>query len=196
MNEVRHCYDFGTVLTTIGDTLSPRIKSEMVKFFREELQTPVWMRALSTRDLDVTFSIRPDHQWTGAYTAWPALALSALYAADESEMAFKWIKGLAQTAAQGPIAQAHFAETAVPAEAGGGARKAPSDQPYINDWACVSGCAYLEPIVESLFGVNAGLFGTIEAKPNFASFDSKAELRGIRYQGKEYIASAAGINKK
>jgi hypothetical protein len=196
MNEVRHCYDFGTVLTTIGDTLNPRIKSEMVQFFREELQTPVWMRALSTRDLDVTFSIRPDHQWTGAYTAWPALALSALYAAGENEMALKWIKGLAQTTKQGPIAQAHFAETAVTAEAGGGARKAPSDQPYINDWACVSGCAYLEPIVESLFGVNAGLFGTIEAKPSFASFDPKAELRGIRYQGKEYVASAGGIKQK
>ena len=146
MNEVHHCYDFGTVLITIGDTLSNQVKSEMVRFFREELQTPMWMRALSTRDLDVTFSIRPDHQWTGAYTAWPSLALSALFVAGEGDVAFKWIKGLAETARQGPIAQAHFAETAVAPEAGGGARKAPSDQPYINDWACVSGCAYLEPV--------------------------------------------------
>ena len=193
MNEVHHCYDFGTVLITIGDTLNKQVKSEMVRFFREELQTPMWMRALSTKDLDVTFSIRPDHQWTGAYTAWPALALSALYVAGEGDIAFKWIKGLAETAKQGPIAQAHFAETAVAPEAGGGARKAPSDQPYINDWACVSGCAYLEPVVENLFGIQAGLFGKIEAQPAFGLFDAKAELRNINYQGKTYVATKQGI---
>jgi hypothetical protein len=195
MNEVRHCYDFGTVLITIGDALSKQIKSEMVSFFREELQTPVWMRALSTKDLDVTFSIRPDHQWTGAYTAWPALALSALYAAGAGDIAFKWIKGLAQTATQGPIAQAHFVETAFAPEAGGGARKAPSDQPYINDWACVSGCAYLEPIVASLFGVQPGLFGKLEARPAFGMFDPRAELRNLRYQSRDYIASASGVRQ-
>lgn len=193
MNEVHHCYDFGTVLVTIGDTLNKQTRTEMVKFFREELQTPTWMRALSTRDLDVTFSIRPDHQWTGAYAAWPALALSALFVAGEGDVAFKWIKGLAETARQGPIAQAHFAETAVAPEAGGGARKAPSDQPYINDWACVSGCAYLEPVVENLFGIRAGLFGEIEAQPDFGMFDPKAELRNINYQGKTYTATKQGI---
>lgn len=193
MNEVHHCYDFGTVLVTIGDTLNKQVKSEMVRFFREELQTPMWMRALSTKDLDVTFSIRPDHQWTGAYTAWPSLALSALFVAGEGDVAFKWIKGLAETAKQGPIAQAHFSETAVAPEAGGGARKAPSDQPYINDWACVSGCAYLEPVVENLFGIQAGLFGKIESQPAFGLFDAKAELRNINYQGKAYVATKQGI---
>jgi hypothetical protein len=196
MNEVHHCYDFGTVLITIGDTLSPQIKSEMVHFFRDELQTPVWMRALSTRDLDVTFSIRPDHQWTGAYTAWPALALGALYVAGEGDVAFAWIKGLAETARQGPIAQAHFSETVVSAEAGGGARKAPSDQPYINDWACVSGCAYLEPVVENLFGIHAGIFGKIEARPDFGRFDATAELRNINYQGNTFTATKQGIELK
>src|SRR5260370_23602877 len=174
MNEVRHCYDFGRVLITIGDTLSKQTRDEMVRFFREELQTPAWMRALSTRDLDVTFSIRPDHQWTGAYTAWPALALSALYVAGEGDVAFKWIRGLAETSRQGPIAQAHFAETAVAPEAGGGARKAPSDQPYINDWACGSACAYLEPILEYLLRVRAALFGKIQARPHFGLFAPRA----------------------
>ena len=104
-----------------------------------------------------------------------------------------WIKGLGETAKQGPIAQAHFAETAVDPEAGGGARKAPSDQPYINDWACVSGCAYLEPVLENLFGIQAGLFGKIEAQPAFGLFDAKAELRNINYQGKTYVATGQGI---
>lgn len=192
-NEVHHCYDFGTVLITIGDLLSPTQKREMVRFFREELQTPTWMRALSTKDLDVTFSIRPDHQWTGAYSAWAALAVSALYTAGEGATAFEWMKGLAKTAMQGPIAQAHFAETAVAPEAGGGAIKAPSDPPYINDWACVAGCAYLEPIVDSLFGVQAGLSDGLTAKPNFGTFDARAELRNLRYQGKSFHASINGV---
>ena len=54
--------------------------------------------------------------------------------------------------------------------------KSSSDQPYINDWACVSGCNYLEPIVDSLFGIDAGLFGGISAKPQFGTFDPKAQL--------------------
>lgn len=192
-NEVHHCYDFGTTLMNIGDMMPASQKKEMVSFFQRELQTPNWMRALSTKDLDVTFSIRPDHQWTGAYCSWPALALSGLFAAGETEIALEWMKGLAESSKQGPYAQANFAETFVEPEAGGGAIKAPSDQPYINDWACVSGCNYLEPIVDSLFGINAGLFGEIKAAPQFGSFDSTAELRNINYQGKKFTATKDGV---
>ncbi len=194
MQEVRHCYDFGTVLATIGTDLTATQRREMVRFFRDELQSPTWMRALSTHDLDVTFSIRPDHQWTGAYAAWPAIALDALYRAGEADLAFEWMQGLGRTAAQGPIAQAHFVETAFAPEPNGGARKAPSDQPYINDWACVSGCAYLEPIVESLFGIGASLSGgDLTATPQFGPFDPHAELRQLRYQGRTFTASRTGI---
>ena len=192
-NEVHHCYDFGVTLTTIGDLMTQKQRSEMVQFFQRELQTPTWMRALSTRDLDVTFSIRPDHQWTGAYCSWPALALSGLFAAGATDVAFKWIAGLARSAGQGPYAQAHFTEVFVAPESNGGAIKAPSDPPYINDWACVSGCNYLEPIVDSIFGVNAGLFGEIKAKPQFGPLDAKAELRNINYQGRKYTAGKLGV---
>ncbi len=192
-NEVHHCYDFGTTLMNIGDLIPAQQKREMVEFFKRELQTPTWMRALSTRDLDVTFSIRPDHQWTGAYCSWAALALSGLYAAGETDVALDWMKGLAKTTMQGPLAQAHFTETFVAPESNGAAIKAPSDQPYINDWACVSGCNYLEPIVDSIFGVNAGLFGEITAKPQFGKFDAKAELKNVNYQGKSFTANKNGI---
>ncbi len=193
---VRHCYDFGTVLSTIPGDLSPEQKREMVSFFRRELQTPTWMRALSTHDSDVIFSIRPDHQWTGAYAAWPAISLNALYHAGEDRMAYEWMRGLARTAMQGPIAQAHFSETAVDPEAGGGARKAPSDVPWINDWACVGGSAFFEPILEGLFGVRATLDGNLSASPRFAGFDPAAELRGLRYQGKDYRVTARGVESK
>ncbi|MEP7213326.1 MAG: hypothetical protein ABI791_09640 [Acidobacteriota bacterium] len=192
-NEVHHCYDFGTTLMNIGDMMPASQKKEMVEFFTRELKTPTWMRALSTRDLDVTFSVRPDHQWTGAYCSWPALALSGLFVAGEIDLANDWMKGLAKTSMQGPYAQAHFTETFHDPESNGGAIKSPSDQPYINDWACVSGCNYLEPIVDSLFGINAGLFGGINAKPQFGGFDARAELRNINYQGKTFTATKQGI---
>lgn len=192
-NEVHHCYDFGTTLMNLGDMMPASQKREMVDFFVRELKTPTWMRALSTKDLDVTFSIRPDHQWTGAYCSWPALALSGLFVAGAVDLANDWMKGLAITSMQGPYAQAHFTESFIEPESNGGALKAPSDQPYINDWACVSGCNYLEPIVDSLFGVNAGLFGGITAKPQFGKFDPKAELRNLNYQGKRYTAGKDGV---
>lgn len=192
-NEVHHCYDFGVTLMTIGDLMSASQKKEMVDFFKRELQTPTWMRALSTKDLDVTFSVRPDHQWTGAYCSWPALALSGLYVAGEANAAHEWMKGLARSSQQGPYGQAHFTEVFYTPESNGGAIKTPSDQPYINDWACVSGCNYLEPIVDSLFGINAGLFGSITSKPQFGPFDAKAELRNINYQGKRYVANRNGV---
>ena len=192
-NEVHHCYDFGVTLMTIGDLMPATQKKEMVEFFKRELKTPTWMRALSTKDLDVTFSIRPDHQWTGAYCSWPALALSGLYVAGETDLAVEWMKGLAKSSMQGPYAQANFSETFHPPEANGGAIKTPSDPPYINDWACVSGCNYLEPIVDSLFGINAGLFGSIIAKPQFGRFDPNAQLRNINYQGKMHVADKNGV---
>jgi len=116
-----------------------------------------------------------------------------LYAAGEADVAFEWIKGLAKTSMQGPYAQAHFTETFYTPESNGAASKSPSDQPYINDWACVSGCNYLEPVVDSIFGINAGLFGTITAKPQFGKLDPRAELRNINYQGKRYIADKNGV---
>lgn len=194
-NEVHHCYDFGTTLMNIGDLMPVKQKKEMVEFFMRELQTPTWMRALSTKDLDVTFSIRPDHQWTGAYCSWAALALSGLYVAGETDLALDWIKGLAKTSRQGPFGQAHFTENFWQPESNGSALKATSDQPYINDWACVSGCNYLEPIVDSIFGINAGLLGEIKAAPKFGKFDPSAELRNINYQGKIYHASKNGIKQ-
>src|SRR4029453_15225896 len=141
-NEVHHCYDFGTTLMNIGDMMSATQKKEIVRFFQRELQTPTWMRALSTRDLDVTFSIRPDHQWTGAYCSWPALALGGLNAAGGADVALEGVKGLAKTKQTGPIAKGLFPEFFWPRKTNGGATKSPPGQPYINDWACVSGCNY------------------------------------------------------
>jgi hypothetical protein len=150
------------------------------------------MHALSRGDDDAMFSTRPDHQWNGAYPAWPPQALLALYKVGEADLALTWMKGLAKSANQGPFGQAHFVETIIEPDAGG-ARKAPIDFPYITDWAVSSGGSWVSAIIEGLFGVNATLAGGISARPQFSTFDPKAELRNLRYQGELYNVSRDGI---
>ncbi|HEX9713817.1 MAG TPA: hypothetical protein VGB52_14850 [Actinomycetota bacterium] len=191
---VRHCYDFFTVLTTMPDMLSLEQWEEMASFFVRELQTPTWMSALSTGDPDATFNVRPDHQWTGAYTAWPALAAQGLYNVGKDQWAFAWLKGLARSANQGPFGQAHFTDTVIDPEAGG-ARKTPPELPWATDWACSSGGAFCSVIIESLFGVHATLADGVHAFPRFGAFDADARLRNLQYQGKLYDVDRTGIRQ-
>ncbi len=192
--DVRHCYDFFTVMNTIGADLSERQREEMVAFFQREFQASTWMHALSCDDDDAMFSTRPDHQWNGAYPAWPPQALLALYRAGHADLAFQWMKGLARSANQGPFGQAHFVDPIVPPDSGG-ARKAPIDFPYITDWTVSSGGSWVSAIIEGLFGVQAPLQGRLQAVPAFGSFDPKAELRNLAYQGKLYHVSRAGVRE-
>jgi hypothetical protein len=192
--EVRHVFDFVTILNTIPDSLSHKQKKEMVQFFVEELQTPTWMRALSPFDDNAMFSVRTDHQWNGAYPAWPPLSALGLFTIGENELAFNWLRGLAKSANQGPFGQAHFDECVMPLESGG-SLKVSADKPYYNDWTCSSNGSWAKLIIEGLFGVKAGL-KTIEAHPKFSSFDPSATLRGLRWQGKDFDVNRKGLVKK
>lgn len=193
--EVRHCYDFITIINMIPNDLSTKQKNEMVDFFKRELQSPTWMRALSAGDDNAMFSVRPDHQWNGAYPAWPAQAVTALFKTGNTELALKWLKGLAKSANQGPLGQAHFVESAIDPDSGG-ARKAPPDMPYITDWTVSSSGSWTNIIIESIFGIKATLNKGISATPQFGSFDSKAELKNISYQGNLYQADSKGLKKQ
>lgn len=189
--EVRHCYDFSTVGITIPEDLTDDQRREMVDFFVTELQTPTWMRALSPYDPDAAFSVRPDHQWNGAYPAWPADSARALFALDHPQIALDWLPGLAKSANQGPCGQAHFVEEAAEPMAGG-ARKAPSQFPYLIDWSCSSSGAWVALILEGVFGLEIGLDGTVEARPHVAALDPNARLTGLRVHGVEYEVNASG----
>jgi hypothetical protein len=192
--EVRHCYDFITILNTISDDLSEKQKTEMTRFFVNELRTPTWMSALSPGDDNVLFSVRPDHQWNGAYPAWPAQAATGLYKIGRGDLAFKWLKGLAKSANQGPFGQAHFIESAIDMESNG-ARKATPEGPYICDWTVSSSGNWSNIIIESIFGVEASINQGIKAKPDFGEFDPKAELKNIQYQGKTFHANKNGLTE-
>ena len=187
---VKHCYDFNIVGTTIAGDLDPRVRDEMVAFFRHDLQTDNWMRALSPWDPDASFSVRPDHQWNGAYPAWPADAARALIALGAADVALPWLAGLARTANQGPPGQAHFVEEALPG-IHGGARKAPPQLPYINDWACSSAGAWVALVIEGVFGAQAGVDGALRVDGCVDRLDRGAVLSGLRVAGVEHSVAAA-----
>ena len=167
----------------------------MVDFFvKRELQTPTWMRALSTKDIDVTFSVQPRPSVDRCLLLLGGFgALSGLYVASvKRNLATELDQRTSQnqparSVRSGALYRIDFWQP----ESNGSALKATSDQPYINDWACVSGCNYLRADRRfDLFGINAGLFDGINAKPQFGKFDPTAELRNIsiirarRYTGR------------
>jgi hypothetical protein len=189
--EVRHCYDFLSVLDNMAEDLTEAQKREMSRFFWEELHSNYWMRALSPNDIDATWNIRPDHSWLGAYAAWPPATAKGLYKTDPSSRVSAWVKNLAKAGNQGPIGQAHFVETVFPLEHGA-AYKCPEDPPYINDWCCIAGGGFTDLVIDTIFGARPALFDGLKAQPMLADFDANARLVNLRYQAKEYVISAKG----
>ncbi|MEM8681203.1 MAG: hypothetical protein AAGF97_17795, partial [Planctomycetota bacterium] len=191
--EVRHCYDFLTVLNTISDDLTPEIRNEMVGYFNRELRSETWMYALSPEDENVLYDVRPDHQWTGAYPAWPPESARGLFRIGANDVAIDYLRSLARTANQGVFGQAHFADTVVPQEAGG-AMKCHPHMPCITDWACSSTGSYVNAVIEGLFGVRATPGAGISAQPQFGDdFDPEARLVDLEYQGRRYTVTREGL---
>ncbi len=189
---VRHCYDFATVGTTIADDLAEQQRTEMVDYFVRELRTPSWMRALSPYDADASFSVRPDHQWNGAYPAWPADAARALIDLGRADVASAWLPGLARSANQGPPGQAHFVEEAAE-PVNGGARKSPPQYPYLIDWACSSAGSWAALVIQGVFGVEAALDGSVSVASHLASVDPGAHLRHLRVGDELVDVDASGV---
>ena len=112
----------------------------------------------------------------------------------KTDIAFKWLKGLAKSANQGPFGQGHFVESAVDPESGGAAKSYP-EWPYATDWLCSSNGSFTNTIIEGIFGVRASMYNGITAKPRFGEFDNKAELANLKYQGKSYNVTKDGLKK-
>jgi hypothetical protein len=193
-NEVRHCYDFIAVLDNMSEDLSADQKREMAHFFWSQLASKKWMRALASGDPDATWNVRPDHSCLGAYAAWPPSSAKGLFKVDDPARIATWLTEVAKAGNQGPIGQAHFVEEVV-APLMGGACKASEDAPYIEDWCCISGGAFIDLVIESIFGVEPTLFGGLNAAPRLTAFDVNARLDGLHYQGGEYSVSAEGVKR-
>jgi hypothetical protein len=191
LTAVRHAYDLLTVLNTVGGDLSTEQKLEMTRFFEQELRAGSWMFGLSPQDENVLFSVRPDHQWTGAYPAWPAETAKGLFRIGATELALDWVRDLARSANQGPFGQAHFADNVAPVESGA-SRKASSDPPYINDWHSSSSGSWVSMVIEGLFGVSATPRRGVTADPHLEGWAADAVLENLPYQGKLYRVDRKG----
>eukprot|EP00586_Coscinodiscus_wailesii_P009743 CAMPEP_0172508490 /NCGR_PEP_ID=MMETSP1066-20121228/212426_1 /TAXON_ID=671091 /ORGANISM="Coscinodiscus wailesii, Strain CCMP2513" /LENGTH=105 /DNA_ID=CAMNT_0013286489 /DNA_START=1 /DNA_END=315 /DNA_ORIENTATION=- len=83
------------------------MQKEMSSFVKKELAARTWMRAMSPHDKTQPFIERPDHGTTGAYSAWPALALEALCRMGEWEFATELFHNFSVATLEGPFGQAH-----------------------------------------------------------------------------------------
>ena len=187
---VRHAWDYVHTFHFLYDDLTPRQRDEMVAFFERELVTPTWMRALASGDADADFSVRPDHQWNGSYPAWVALAARALALDGRWDRLDRWLPGLAKSANQGPYSQAHFVEAAAPL-LDGGARKAPTEWPYITDWANLSAGSFADLVLLDVFGLHFGL-DAVTATPRLTPQDSDARLGPIQAHRRVGMATVSG----
>jgi hypothetical protein len=188
---VRHVWDFIHTVNFLHADLPRTQIEEMLTYFQREHLTPSWLAALSPLDEDTGFSLRPDHQWNGSYPAWVSLAATALVNAGRTDVLASWLPGLARTARQGPYSQAHFVENAAPTVEGG-ARKAPTEWPYINDWTCLAAGNFFETVVLDLFGVEFG-YDALRARPQLERFDAEAVLHQVPWHGALHRISQRGV---
>lgn len=188
LQPVRHVWDFIHTLNFLHADLPAAQVAEMLEFFRRELMTPSWLAALSPLDEDVGFSLRPDHQWNGSYPGWVALAAGALLKVGRGDLLGQWLPGLARSANQGPYCQAHFVENyAAPVE--GGARKAPTEWPYITDWTVLCAGGFFDTILLDLFGLEFG-YARLEQESRLGPLDPNAVLENVPYQGRLHRITA------
>lgn len=189
MVPVRHIWDVIHTLNFLADDMPEGQVDEIIGFFRDELQQDNWAAALSPHDEDASFSFRLDHQWNGSWPGWVASMTRALFLTGRHEVLRDWLPGLARTANQGPWSQAHFVEAyAEPIE--GGARKGPTEWPYINDWAVVCAGGFLELIVADLFGVEHGFDGLKARSSGF--LESADRLLNVPFRGRNFDIGADG----
>ena len=91
---------------------------------------------------------------------------------------------------QGPIGQAHLVESAFPLEHGA-AYKCPTDAPYLNDWCCIGGGAFVDLVIDSIFGADLTLSDVIKVRSCVGDFAPNGRLDNLRYQGKQFVITAA-----
>jgi len=194
-NEVRHCYDFLSVLDNMAEDLSPAQKQEMSEFFWRELHSEKWMRALAQSDVDATWNIRPDHSCLGAYAAWPPATAKGLFKIDSPSRLVPWLREVAKAGNQGPIGQGHFVEDVNP-PVNGGAFKSSEDAPFIEDWCCLAGGAFTELVIDSIFGAELTMSDGIRVNSRLTGFDPAARLEGLRYQGNLYTVTKDGAQRQ
>jgi hypothetical protein len=185
--DAANLYDVGLVLNSVGAELPREWIGAMNRFVREELATPTWAHCLWPGDLDIASGTRADHQWAGCFPAWPAqFLLGSLRAGHYEDWNEQWLTGISQVTAQGPFAQAYWAEDMAEPEAGA-APKCFDELPQGNHWAISSGCFYAELVLDGVAGLRADGKGNLEADTRDLPLRRGLRVEGIACCGREYV---------
>src|ERR1700752_4387698 len=105
--EMRHCYDFASLVRFMAGDLPANVRGEMVGFVKRELLAEKWMRAQSMLDVAAASSDRPDHGPMGAYDAWPAVTVDAMCTLGYWNTAMPFLRKTQAAIYEGVYAQAH-----------------------------------------------------------------------------------------
>ena len=188
--EMRHCYDFATVGRFMAGDLPAHVRAEMVSFVKRELLAEKWMRAQSMLDVAAARSDRPDHGSLGAYDAWPAVTVDAMYALGYSEDAITFLRRTQAAIYEGVYAQAHefygptrnqYDAPVRIAQRGGCMRE------------CSGGGAFAETVIGTLFGYAAKPGTKLTLADDGVRRGFRGELHHVRY-GSEMLRIRSGEN--
>ena len=146
---------------------------------------------LSCGDDNAMFSVRPDHQWTGASSRLaPTLRYRAL-SHRRGGPGFQLAQRVGEDRQPRPVRAGGLAESVVATEAGG--RKAPPDLPWITDWTCSSNGARVNCISNRSSVCDRDLTERSPPLRSSAPLDPSATLENLMYQKKRYRVTQKGI---
>lgn len=110
----RTVLDLVYVGTYLDQVVPEPVRAAMLDFLRDELVTPTWLRALSLADADSQSgtlpdfqTFRADHQSTGSYDGWPAMAAVVQARWGQPQKALDWLRRISTVTREGPFGQAH-----------------------------------------------------------------------------------------
>jgi len=185
--DAANLYDVGLVLNHVGNEIPSSWLAEITRFVRETLATPTWAHCLSPTDADTASGLRADHQWAGCFAGWPPQFLLGAMRAGHWDAWFEnWIVGLARTTAQGPFAQAYWAEDMSQPEAGAAA-KCFDDLPQGNHWCIASGAHFAEMVLDGVAGLRADADGTLRLAGPPNPLREGLKIEGIVHRNKRYV---------
>src|SRR5262249_27771291 len=93
---LRHCVDYIYIGQAMENDLTPKMKSEMNAFVKNELLTRTWMRAMSLKDPAAAVSDRADHGPMGAYDGWPAMTMEVMCRFGAYSRATEFLRSVAE----------------------------------------------------------------------------------------------------
>ncbi len=179
-------YDMGLVLNCIGEHLPASVVQGLERFAREELLTETWAHCLWPKDFDIASGLRCDHQWCGSFSGWiPQFVLGLMRSGRGAPWISDWLTNVAKVTAQGPFAQAYWADDMYPTEAGAAA-KCFDELTQGNHWVIGSGVLFAEMVLDGVCGLSADLTGNLTVKAGLKPWCDDVSLYNIAVAGRRY----------